>query len=104
MDVHYIGDPMLARVKSYEIPVLVELTICASKYLNAKLGLVASTPEGDVVGGTEDNALLKQFREMEEYQKVVFRFNFRFLADSRNIIFAAIIWGLVRTIGGFFTN
>ena len=56
----------------------------------------------DNATGTGDDALMKKFREMQRYQKIVFRFNFRFLADSRNIIFAAIVWWLVRTIGGIF--
>jgi len=103
MDVHYIGDPMLARVKSYEISVLVDLTIFISQFLNRKLGLVEPAPDGGV-GVTEDSELLKKIWEMEQYQKVAFRFNFRFLADSRNIIFATIVWWLVKTIGGFFTN
>jgi hypothetical protein len=71
MDVRYIGDPMLARVKSYEIPALVELTIRISNYLNDKLGLVP------------------------HYR---FRINLRFLADSRNIIFFFIVWSICRLL------
>lgn len=105
LDVRYIGDPMLARVKSYEIPALVELTVHVSNYLNRKLGLVSDHAEvgGDGIEG--DDALIKHYREMQRYEKVVFRVNLRFLADTRNTIFiAAIVWWLVSTIRGFFSN
>ncbi|KAL9188752.1 hypothetical protein ACHAXT_007130 [Thalassiosira profunda] len=102
LDVHYIGDPMLSRVKSYEIPILVELAILASNYLNAKLGLVAPTTEEEASGDSEDDVVMKRYREMERYQKVGFRVNLRFLADSRNIIFGAIVWWMLRTVGGVF--
>lgn len=103
MDVHYIGDPMLARVKSYEIPLLVELTIGASNYLNKKLGLVVPTEEDNKGHNDDDDSMLmKRFHEMERYRKIRFRFNLRFLADSRNIIFLAIVWWLVTTLSGFF--
>jgi hypothetical protein len=103
IDVHFIGDPLLARVKTYEIPALVELTVKASNYLNQKLGLVS---EADVADGhvVDKDALSKHYHEMERYQKTLFRFNLRFLADSRNIIFAYIIWWLFRTVGGFFSS
>ncbi|KAL7497194.1 hypothetical protein ACHAWT_005241 [Skeletonema menzelii] len=101
IDVHFVGDPLLARVKTYEIPVLVELTVHASNYLNEKLGLVTepSAVEGQTV---EEDALSKHYYEMERYQKTLFRINLRFLADSRNIIFAYVLWWLFRTVGGFF--
>jgi len=103
IDVHFIGDPLLARVKTYEIPALVELTVKASNYLNQKLGLVseAGVAEGQTV---DEDALSKHYHEMERYQKTLFRVNLRFLADSRNIIFACIIWWLFRTVGGFFSS
>mmetsp|Transcript_35075 Transcript_35075/g.71642 ORF Transcript_35075/g.71642 Transcript_35075/m.71642 type:complete len:1018 (+) Transcript_35075:106-3159(+) len=103
IDVHFVGDPLLARVKTYEIPVLVELTVQASNYLNQKLGLVS---EADVAEGqtTDEDTLSKHYHEMERYQKTLFRINLRFLADSRNIIFAYVLWWLFRTIGGFFSS
>lgn len=105
LDVHYIGDPMLSRVKSYEIPILVELTIRLSNYLNRKLGLVVSSSAPDSgSANVGDSGVMKRYREMEQYQKVKFRFNLRFLADSRNVIFASIVWWLVSTIRGFFSN
>eukprot|EP00584_Thalassiosira_punctigera_P011090 CAMPEP_0172528684 /NCGR_PEP_ID=MMETSP1067-20121228/2996_1 /TAXON_ID=265564 ORGANISM="Thalassiosira punctigera, Strain Tpunct2005C2" /NCGR_SAMPLE_ID=MMETSP1067 /ASSEMBLY_ACC=CAM_ASM_000444 /LENGTH=1018 /DNA_ID=CAMNT_0013312641 /DNA_START=151 /DNA_END=3204 /DNA_ORIENTATION=- len=91
MDIHYIGDPMLARAKSYEISAIVDLNIVVSNYLNKKLGLVPPTSGGDFVGGAEDDALLKKMREMEQYQRGGFRINLRCLADYRNVIFAVIV-------------
>lgn len=106
MDIPYVGDPMLARVKSYEIPTLVDLTIRLSNYLNKKLGLVVPSSSLDVgsENGDENDAMMKRLREMEQYQKVKYRLNFRFLADSRNIIFASILWWLVTTIRDFLTK
>ncbi len=101
LDVHYIGDPMLSRVKSYEIPTMVELTIRLSNYLNRKLGLMASLSASDNV---DESDILKRYREMEQYQKVKFRFNLRFLADARSVIFALTVWWLVSTIRGFIAN
>jgi len=102
--VDYIGDPMLARVKSYEIPALVELTIGLSNYLNRKLGLSTPTSQDDLVGDTEGDALSRRVQEMEQYQKVAYRrFNLRFLADYRNIIFGTIVWWFVKTFV-FYTN
>lgn len=99
IDVHFVGDPLLARVKTYEIPALVELTVQASNYLNVKLGLVSEAATNVVEGQTIDDALLI----MERYKKTLFRINLRFLADSRNIIFAYVLWWLFRTVGGFFS-
>ena len=104
-NVHFIGDPMLARVKSYEIPVLVELTIRLSNYLNRKLDLVPPLPhtEGGRADENED-ALLKKYHEMEQYQAIKYRINLRLFADSRNIIFFSIIWWMAKTIRSLFTN
>ena len=103
MDVHYIGDPMLARVKSYEVPLLVELTVGVSKYVNEKVGWTGHMPEEAVADGTQGQDMFtKKMQEMKQYQSVVFRLNLRFLADPRNIAFIAIVFWLVRTIAGFF--
>lgn len=101
MDVHFVGDPLLARVKTYEIPALVELTVQASNYLNQRLGLVVQET-GSVTGEQNINdkdAISKHYHEMERIP--FFRINLRFLADSRNIVFAYIVWWLFRTIGFF---
>ena len=66
-EVPFRGDPMRGRVRSYEIPVMVTLTILASDWINERLELSATSR---------------------------FRFNLRFLADYRNInfiMFAALV-------------
>ena len=80
LDVQYIGDPLLSRAKSYEIPLLVDLAIYASHYLNSRLGFVPAPVSGD-------DDLTQHFHEMELYKKTSFRINLRFLADVRNVIF-----------------
>ena len=80
---------------------MVELTIGLSNYLNRRLGLVVSPPASDNV---DESEIMKRYREMEQYQKVKFRFNLRFLADARSIIFALTVWWLVSIIRGMFTN
>lgn len=100
LDCHYIGDPMLSRVKSYEVPILVDLTIRLSNYLNEKLDLVPPLSAEETAD--EDDALLKKYNEMQRYQKIKYRINLRFLADSRNLIFAAIVWWIVKSIRGLF--
>ena len=64
-EVRLYGDPMRVKVKSYEIPVLVDLTLLASDSLNELLGF-------SKVNGQ-------------------FRINLRFFADYRNSIFVAMI-------------
>jgi len=77
LDVQFIGDPLLSRTKSYEIPLLVDLAIYASNYLNSRLGFVTASGE--------DDSLTQQ---MELYKRTNFRINLRFLADIRNVMFA----------------
>ncbi|KAL7473019.1 hypothetical protein ACHAXS_013392 [Conticribra weissflogii] len=89
LDVRYIGDPMLSRVKSYEVSALVDLTVSLSKYLNKRLGLVPD------VTGDELDARQKLFLEMERYKRTVFRINLRFLADPRNVILLSILFWFV---------
>eukprot|EP00980_Cylindrotheca_fusiformis_P024513 scaffold11979_cov130-Cylindrotheca_fusiformis.AAC.1 len=69
-DVDYFGDKMLGRPQSHEIRWLVPLLVSVSKFLNAKLGI---QPPEDAY--SYSNSLLPK------------RFNLRFLADYRNIIF-----------------
>ncbi|KAL3821635.1 hypothetical protein ACHAXA_006055 [Cyclostephanos tholiformis] len=78
----YIGDPLFSRVKTYEIPALVELTVWISTYLNNKLRLTGPSLSPGV-GFDDDDALSKRFREMKQYEKVKLRINLRFLADRR---------------------
>ena len=93
-DVHYIGDPMLAPYQSHEVPALVDVAIAASNYLNDRLGFV---PLSTLVRGKEDEDMLtKNIREMERYNKIVFRINLRFLADYRNVLAVSFVVWIVR--------
>lgn len=66
------GDSMYGSVKSHELSWLVPLTIRASDYLNSRLGLAGAT-------------------------KVSVRFNLRFLADYRNLLFLILtLWVWMR--------
>lgn len=95
LDVPYLGDPMTARARSFEIPFLVRWTVAASNWLNRKLGLV-QFPETEEVGtaamGNNTSALLLQLvKEGEESRNSWIRINLRFLADYRNILFFAFV-------------
>jgi hypothetical protein len=85
----YIGDPLLSAIRSYEIPVLVELFVWISSYLNEKFLLTAPPPSSEM---DNDDVLSKRFREMKQYNEVKFRFNLRFLADKRNLMTILIIY------------
>lgn len=77
------GDQLHSRVKSYEIPQLVPLTIKISDWINEKTALA---PQGS--NGTEDVA-----------RKTWFRINLRFLADYRTILWIIMLswlWSLFR--------
>ena len=77
------GDQLHSRVKSYEIPQLVPLTIKMSDWINEKTALA---PQGSF--GTEEMA-----------RKTWFRINLRFLADYRTIIWICLLswlWSLFR--------
>ena len=102
IDVHFVGDPLLARVKSYEIPCLVELTVQVSNYLNRKLGFVSEEDSVSDGQNSDGDLLSKHYQEMERYKKTLFRINLRFLADSRNIIFAFVLWWILGTVGPIF--
>ena len=87
----YIGDPMFSRVKTYEIPALVELTVWISTYLNNKLRLTAPSfsPSVEI---DDDDVLSKRFREMKQYEEVKLRINLRFLADRRTLATLLVIF------------
>jgi len=98
LDVHYIGDPMLSRVKSYEIGALVDLTVGLSNYLNTKLGLVPEADSAVSEEGDDMDVRQKLFLEMQRYKNTIFRINLRFLADPRNVILLSIIFWFVRRV------
>jgi hypothetical protein len=83
-DIGYAGDKMLARAQSYEIAVLVPLLVGASTFVNTRLGIQTDEYEGF----DQKNSMLPK------------RFNFRFLADYRNIVFICFVscwWQLRRS-------
>jgi hypothetical protein len=75
-DVDYLGDKMFGRSQTHEIRFLIPLLIQISQMLNGKLGLAASSSS-----------------------VVPRRFNLRFLADYRNLVFICFVswfWNVVR--------
>jgi len=83
-EVAYIGDKLYARPQSYELGFLVPLTIHASNFVNTRLGIRTEGIESYVF---EESIIPK-------------RFNFRFLADYRNIILLSVgiwLWQLMRS-------
>ncbi len=82
MDVAFIGDPMYARVKNFEVASLVKLAIFVSDWLNKYFGLVKSSSHH--IYGDEDGELSNLLKEQNEAKNITFRFNLRFVADSRN--------------------
>lgn len=96
MDVNFLGDPMYARPKSHEIKVLVILTLFASNYLNVRFGLDA--PRQVKLYGDEDSWSTEQLVQdgARIANKGSFRFNLRFLADTRNWIVIAITLSILR--------
>jgi len=89
----YIGDPMLSRVRSYEIPALVELTVWMSTYLNNNLHLqLTAPPPSPGMYFDDDDVLQKRFREMKQYEEAKLRINLRFLADRRTLVALLVIF------------
>jgi len=108
MDVAYIGDPMYSRVKSYEIPFLVDWTVRASDWLNDRLGLVPLQRAGGEEMRQSDISdtaalVLKLFKQGDERKRIWFRFNLRFLADYRNLICFAILRFVFKTLRALFS-
>jgi hypothetical protein len=84
---------MLARVRSYEIPALVELTVWMSTYLNNKLYLqLAAPPSSPGMYFNDDDVLQRRFREMKQYEEAKLRINLRFLADRRTLVALLVIF------------
>ena len=96
MDVAFVGDPMYARVKNYEVEVLVKISIFISEWLNAYFGLVA--PSSRRIHGDEDKVdLANLLQEQNALKGLKYRVNLRFIADKRNwltmiILFKIISW------------
>lgn len=92
-----LGDPMNARVRSYEIPFLVYWSIFASRWLNAWLGLTPHDALSHQTSRCGNDNVLKLLREGEESQRHWIRINLRFLADYRNLIFLALLGSTIFT-------
>ena len=83
IDVNFLGDPMYARPKSHEIKFLVKWTLQLSNKLNIYFKLDA--PQNKLYDEKSRMTAEQLAKEGEEMSKVgLFRFNLRFLADTRN--------------------
>lgn len=92
-DIGYIGDPMRARLKSHEIAWLVPLTVEFSNWMNLKCGLLEDgTTKVSASNGSD--GFLKRLKEQKGPHH--FRFNFRFLADYRNLLFVFVVGWLLK--------
>jgi hypothetical protein len=79
-EIGYVGDRMQSRPQSFEIGCLIPLLVNMSKFLNAHCGIHANSFEGF----DDDHSILPR------------RFNLRFLADKRNLLFLLISFWLLR--------
>jgi hypothetical protein len=94
-DVFFLGDPMTRLlVQDYEIEFLVPLTIQLSHWLNQKFGIRYCSSD-EALDPDDPLFLQKLAKETEEVRKLRFRFNVRFLADYRNLIFLALLTQLL---------
>jgi hypothetical protein len=93
-----LGDPMYYRPNSFEIPLLVQLTIKLSEKLNDYFGF-DNCSDGTGENGVQDNsAVLRMVKQRNKYIASRFRFNLRFLADYRNVIFTVFLCFVIKGI------
>jgi hypothetical protein len=76
-DIGYFGDKMKSRPQSHEIALLVPILVHASTFLNTRLGIRVDDDTKE--GFDHSDSILPK------------RFNFRFLADYRNIVFICLV-------------
>ncbi len=94
MDVNFLGDPMYSRPKSHEVKILVKWSLRLSNALNVYFGLDGKN-ECKLYGEELKSSATQLAREGEEIKKLgAFRFNFRFVADTRNWIMIIVVWKL----------
>jgi len=95
MDINFLGDPMYSRAKSHEIKLLVRWSLVLSNKLNVYFKL--DTPRQCKLYGEEVKSTAEQLaKESEEMNKVgLFRFNLRWVADSRNWVMMYIVWKII---------
>jgi hypothetical protein len=93
MDVAFVGDPMYARVKDYEVEALVKLAILASEWLNDYFGFVKSSQKH--LHGDDDVNISNLLKEQDEAKKLKYRINLRFLASTRNWVIMVVLVKLI---------
>ncbi len=94
MDVNFLGDPMYSRPKSHEVKFLVKLSLRLSNALNVYFGLDGKN-ECKLYGEELKSDATQLAKEGEEIKKLgAFRFNLRFIADTRNWILMIVVWKL----------
>mmetsp|Transcript_36577 Transcript_36577/g.55966 ORF Transcript_36577/g.55966 Transcript_36577/m.55966 type:complete len:842 (+) Transcript_36577:3-2528(+) len=93
LDVAFIGDPMYARVKSYEISFLVDWSVQLSNWMNCTLGLVEEdeSAKANEIGDGRLASVKRFLRDLNLKRFIWFRINLRFIADYRNLIFICIL-------------
>ena len=105
MAVNFLGDPMYARPKSYEVKALVKWCLRLSNVLNVYFGIHVVDGHGkrecklygeESRGNVNAAQLAKEGEEMKRVG--LFRFNLRFIADTRNWIFFFFGWKIFRKL------
>jgi hypothetical protein len=97
-DVKYKGDPLRRPVASYEIAMLVLLTVRASEFLNKHLGLDGGDVDGRGGGrarGEEEEEEVPENVVQQVLQKVrrrKYKVDLRPLADVRNLVWIPVAW------------
>ena len=85
LEIGYVGDRLFSRPRSHEIAWLVPILVHMSVYLNTQFGIPGRKDDN---GFDYDEPLLPR------------RFNLRFLAEYRNLVFLVLCYGLMKLIWG----
>ena len=89
-DVRVMGDPLYVKVQNHEISWLVDVTVAVSDYLNEYFQLTSTTKNYETNNGTTKNVIQDSNKTKQWYSH--YRFNLRFLADYRNLLFGYILY------------
>lgn len=84
LEIGYVGDRMLSRPRSHEIAFLIPILVKASVFINSQLGIQVGKDDGFIYG----ESLIPR------------RFNFRFLADYRNLVLIAVCYLVLKLLTG----
>ena len=97
-DVRYVGDPMFARVRTYEIGFLVKWTVWASLWLNLQLGNISQADFKvlDAQIHNDRSNFVDMLKEKDIFKHQRYRVNLRGLADYRNLLFILMLLALVK--------